>query len=107
VDGDASWSSTPGANGLLQIYYRAGAVAGGISCILLIGSTVASSGPTFASTNTGNQPAGSRFYIFFYLQEPSGAYTAAPPTNLQCTITPKAALGAIFLNENNVTTNTP
>jgi hypothetical protein len=107
VDSDVSWFATPGQSGIVRIDYRAGAIAGKVSCTAFAGSTVAVAGATFAETSSpATQAAGARGFYSLHLAEPTGLYTAAPPTNVQCTLTPKAALGSITLYEYE-TTNTP
>ena len=99
-DGDVTWTSSAGMDAKLEIFYRAGSVSGKVSCTAYSGSTVVVNGSTYGLTyNPPYQPAGSRHYFFIDLAENSGLYGSAPPTNLLCTLTPKAALGVIYLHE--------
>ena len=107
VDGDVTWTASAGMDAKLEIFYRAGAVSGKVACTAYSGSTVVLNGATYGLTySPPYQLAGSRHYFFIDLAENSGLYGSAPPTNLLCTITPKAALGVIFLHEY-VSTNIP
>jgi hypothetical protein len=107
VDADHSWSSTPSNGTSLNVYFRAGSVSGKVACTAYTGSTGVLAGTTYSvANNPAGIAAGTRGNYVMQLAESSGLYGAAPPTNVICTLTPKATLAAIFLFED-ISTNTP
>jgi hypothetical protein len=106
-DAEGSWSSTPGSSANLYVWYRAGSVSGKVACTAYTGSTAVAAGSTYSvAHNPTAVAAGIRDHYTIQLAEVSGAYGAAPPISMICTLTPKAILGTIFVEEL-VVTNTP
>lgn len=107
ADGDASWTTTPGASAYLRIYVRTGAGSGNVACSAFTGTAVVSANPTYAVSYGGyDYPPSTRYSFQLNLAENGGTYSTAPPVTLVCTLSPKTALGWIYLQEN-LATNTP
>ena len=61
-------------------------------------------GAVYSSTkNPPNSSANARAVLVVDLADVASNWVAGPPTVLLCTLTPKATLGGIYLNENSLT----
>lgn len=100
TDSETAWASTPGTTGLVTVYYRAGATPGRVACTAFVSKASMSAGAVYSITsNPVDSSANARGSFIMNLADTSTDWGMGPPLVLLCTLTPKATLGGIYLQE--------
>jgi hypothetical protein len=108
MDSELPWSSSPGNSGDVFVYYSTGSVSGKLACTMYVGSTQMQTTPVYSTTQAPAVSAPyTKTHLTLYL-----SYSSTPPSynlipiNLECTITPKTTMAAMYFHEVGAT-NTP
>jgi hypothetical protein len=108
MDSETAWAATPGNSGIVEVYYSTGSVSGKLACTMYVGSTQMQTTPVYSTSNAPPvSPPYSRAALVINLAYPStNSGFGLVPIDLECIITPKATMAAIYFRES-LSTNTP
>jgi hypothetical protein len=108
MDSEGPWATTPANSGHITVYYSTGSISGKLACTMYVGSTQMQTTPVYSTTQAPSvSPPYTRTSLFLNFSYPStDPGFNLIPINLECIITPKATMAAMFFYEA-VATNTP